>query len=969
MKKFVLMSVVFILVAMSGVFILRPSLLLPHKDPLYIGVAGPLREPDGQAMLRGIQLYLDRLNRQGGIHQRPITLLPFDDHNDSRSASHVAQEIVSGNKVLLVLGHYGSDASLAAGDMYRENGIPAITASAAADSVTFQNEWYFSVVPDNTFQATFSAHYLKHILKQTAVSVVASADYYGASFAAGFLKAAPKLGIDIRQKWEFDRESDYLERRLSRISTELRTARDPGAIVFATHAPEAVRILSSIQLPGTNYTILGPDSFATQFFLEELRKLPQERAQPGYYSNGIYATAPFMTELAGSRAQTFRKAFRHTYQQEPSWVAAGYYDAMHVAAEAIKRAEIQTHDDVWTRRRKIRETLTDLNHRDIAVEGITGLLYFNQEGKIEKPFAVGKYQQQHFLPAFSQYRLLSPEEIRQNASKGASERSAISIAGYPMAPFQIVYAGIDINHISGFQRAHSRYTADLYLWFRFQHEFDDRQITFMNALTPLTLPSPFLIEQNADSTTHVYQIKGEFASQFDFRAYPFDRQTLPIRLRHTTQPADVLLYTPDIVGMAPTALNTSDRTAIFPATSGWTVENMLYAQVPVSLPSKTSEQEQQFSLFAAEIQIRRQRVSMLVKPFVPVLVGLLLLWWMYFLPAERHGMQGLFVLTSLVITALGHQQVVTQFSSEDPLSIHYAFLIVYGLALLSGLFPLFPAFRLFLRLPKNEQPRPRARFAGRIIYPVLVVGLSLVYLLHVNGLSEGEQMPMNAATGIQQQASATVTAQSQLAELTAVVYRDTDENGEYQPEEEGIETVELRLDTGHVLTTENNGQAQFQQLAPCAYRLSLNESTLPEHVFLTTDASQSVTLTPGDRQTVYFGASHQPWKATPTPTPTPTPSPTPTPTPTPDLATLPTPTPTPEIIETCTFQINPQYALWQIAERFTESAEHVLQTIMRYNGLTEGQRSLWRWQLEYVKIPKYLLLERYKECHEQNDKD
>ncbi len=111
-------------------------------------------------MLQGAQLYLDSLKKAGGLAGQNIKLLPFDDNNDPRLAVNIAETIAADNRSLLVLGHYGSAASLAAGDIYRDSGIPAITASATDSTITYRNDWYFGLVPDTAFQAVFLANYL-----------------------------------------------------------------------------------------------------------------------------------------------------------------------------------------------------------------------------------------------------------------------------------------------------------------------------------------------------------------------------------------------------------------------------------------------------------------------------------------------------------------------------------------------------------------------------------------------------------------------------------------------------------------------------------------------------------------------------------------------------------------------------------------------------------------------------------------
>ncbi|RKZ91740.1 MAG: hypothetical protein DRR19_06345 [Candidatus Parabeggiatoa sp. nov. 1] len=61
-----------------------------------------------------IQLYLDKINQQGGIHGRPVELLIFDEQNQPALAREVALKIIKPNQALAVIGHYMSSTSIAA---------------------------------------------------------------------------------------------------------------------------------------------------------------------------------------------------------------------------------------------------------------------------------------------------------------------------------------------------------------------------------------------------------------------------------------------------------------------------------------------------------------------------------------------------------------------------------------------------------------------------------------------------------------------------------------------------------------------------------------------------------------------------------------------------------------------------------------------------------------------------------------
>jgi branched-chain amino acid transport system substrate-binding protein len=105
----------------------------------------------GKNMRQAVQLYLDSVNKAGGINGKKIILDVFDDQNDPFKAK--ALEIVEENRALAVIGHNYSSASLSGGEVYKKSGIPAITPTSTDVKITTENEWYFRTIFDNQSQS------------------------------------------------------------------------------------------------------------------------------------------------------------------------------------------------------------------------------------------------------------------------------------------------------------------------------------------------------------------------------------------------------------------------------------------------------------------------------------------------------------------------------------------------------------------------------------------------------------------------------------------------------------------------------------------------------------------------------------------------------------------------------------------------------------------------------------------------
>lgn len=741
MKKLGWIFGIVVFLGLGGAFAWRPlqTAWFDETRIIEIAVVGPLSGPgraNGEAMLQGVRLYLQQNNYREAFSGRTIQLQVVNDQDNAQVAAKRAAEITTENQALLVIGHSSSNTSLAASDIYQKAGIPAITASATDDAITRDSEWYFRTIPNNRFQGAFIAQYVKNILQQEATSIIADKDGFGSSLANSYEQTARDLGLRVNYRWEFDREQGDLEQRLKTIIIELRALKEPGVIFFATHESEAVKIITSVKFPGTSYLMIGPDTFATAGFRQEFEQYPQEQAQPGYYSDGVYAISPFIPNLAGGEARQFLQDFKAAYGQEPMWDAACYYDVMAVVVGAIQRAELDGQD-LRSDRKKVQEVLAGLINEEVGIPGVMGPIYFDQERNVQRPLAVGIYTNQILVPAPVQYHLLppaaEPAESSPSPETAPAAPDAIRIQNLKMTTTQIVSTGIDVNEISRFDLRKATFTADFYLWFRFRGELADAAVTFLNAVTPITLETPVFEKHTADHlTVRAYHVKADFKATLEFALYPFEQPVLPITFRHVNRQIASLRYVPDVVGLSRRAGSVADGKTTTTRALDWIVTKASNSEKTAALVENPADakrkQPPRYSQFTAANQMARQDLSFVAKNFLPILLLTVMLYLVYYLPVERLGVRSLIFTTILGLTLFYQLMLHLQFPGSGLMLIDVGFGVGHLLVVLAAGFSI--AGHAFAK----RQAR-RAVFlvnlAGRSLHPLIVAlacgGLILAY--------------------------------------------------------------------------------------------------------------------------------------------------------------------------------------------------------------------------------------------------
>jgi branched-chain amino acid transport system substrate-binding protein len=727
--------------------------IFSEKEAFYLAVSGPMSgksKANGEAMLEGIQLYLDKVNQQGGIDGKPVKLLIFDDKNKSALAKKNALEIVN-SKALAVIGHYTSSASLAAAPIYQEYGIPAITGTATADLITLDNDWYFRITFNNSDQGAFIANYVHKVLEYETANVIFDEDAYGATLAAKFVQTAKMIGLEVKHQWSFNTEEENsFKKAIKQINASLNSSTTTPILFVATHSSEGVKIVTKFKHGSKKIPIIGADAFSSSNFTKTLSLKPQERVRPGYFSDGIFTTSPFLIDIANERAQNFRHEFLKSYQKEPMMTSAMYYDAAMVAVDAIEKMQRQgTIENLKDKRQQMKNNLWQLSRLENAIEGVTGYLYFDKNGDAIQTIPMGIYKNGRAIVAFTQYQPLYNLRNIDNLLQEVLNNQIVRVNGKFMHKAQVVYTGLDFNEISGFDIKNFTFTADFYLWFRFQENFDDKNVEFVNIFDPKTKMDEPILERTSrldkGVTTRVYRLKTQFKGDFGFKDYPLDQQLLTIKLRHKQLTREKLIYVVDALGMN----NVAEKLGVLPATNnrlqqqkifqqqkkvfyvhGWQINKLSFFQDTQRTDSSlgipelfNSQQRIEYSQFNATIQIKRYLASFIIKNLLPTIFLIILGYLAFFIPISAFTTKLALGTNMIVATSLFHLKFSSELPTDEYLVlIEYFFYMVYLLAI----FIVALAVIAYVKKEKediddNHILMRRFNLFGRIFYPLFIL--------------------------------------------------------------------------------------------------------------------------------------------------------------------------------------------------------------------------------------------------------
>jgi len=509
-------------------------------------VSGPSRE-DGLSAVRAVRLIFEQVNRAGGVDGRPLELEIFDDANDPERAVAVARRIADQRDVVAVIGHNFSTCSIAAGAVYAERGLPAISTAATSVAVTRDNPWYFRTVFNDTDQGQLVVLYLVSVLGQQRFGIVHESSAYGAHLAEVMQAAAPEAGASVSRSWSFDPGAADLDERLAAIARAATGPGAPSALVLAMQPDAGVQLVKRLRDADYSGLLLVTDSLSSQAFVDGFKGFPEERLRPGFYTDGIYASTPFLFDAAGERAGNFMRDYVARHLRAPDWYSAFAADAALVIAEALRRAELSPGPKtIEADRAALREALAAISRLD-PVEGITGANWFDAVGDAQKPVPMGRFHKRETVSAFGQLRLLSALADPEDLDERYDPARVVTFGDRILYRTDVARVGARGKRIGVIDFDAGTFEFDFHLWFRQGDDTPVEDVVFTNAVEPVVLGPPVDEFQDGEERYRLYNARGTFRA--DTLDVPYGRHILALSLHHRERTRDDLVFAVDSVGM------------------------------------------------------------------------------------------------------------------------------------------------------------------------------------------------------------------------------------------------------------------------------------------------------------------------------------------------------------------------------------------------------------------------------------
>jgi len=303
-------------------------------DPIRIGsvlsVTGPaayLGDPE----LKTLQMYIETLNKEGGVLGRPLELVHYDDGSESGKANGFAKRLIENDKVDVIIGGTTTGATMAIAPLVERAEVPFISLAGAVVIIDPAKKWVFKTPHTDRMAAERVFDDMKKA-GLTKVALLSETSGFGQSGRKETQAVASKYGITLVADETYGPKDTDMTAQLTKIKG---TPGVQAVFVFGLGQGPAVVTKNFAQL-GIKLPLYQSHGVAS----DEYMKLAGPAAE------GVRLPSPALLiagKLAASDPQKkvvndYAKAYGERWKSDVSTFGGYAHDGLMLAVDAMKRA-------------------------------------------------------------------------------------------------------------------------------------------------------------------------------------------------------------------------------------------------------------------------------------------------------------------------------------------------------------------------------------------------------------------------------------------------------------------------------------------------------------------------------------------------------------------------------------------------------------------------------------------------------
>ncbi len=298
------------------------------KVGTFLSVTGPasfLGDPE----LKTLQMYIEAINKFGGIDGKKVELVHYDTGGKAKEAVKFAKRLIQKDKVDVIVGGSTSGTSIAVMPLVEKNKVPFISLAGSVKIINPVNKWVFKTPHTDRMAASkvFTDMQKRGIKK---IALISGSGGFGKSGRAQSLALAPEYGLTVVADESYGAKDTDMTTQLTKIRDT-----DAEAILNFGFGSGPAIVTRNIRQLGITLPLYQSHGVASKKFIE----------LAGDAAEGVRLPAAALLVANNLSDDDEQKKilidYKNRFEAEHGSVSTfgGHaYDGLYIALEAINRA-------------------------------------------------------------------------------------------------------------------------------------------------------------------------------------------------------------------------------------------------------------------------------------------------------------------------------------------------------------------------------------------------------------------------------------------------------------------------------------------------------------------------------------------------------------------------------------------------------------------------------------------------------
>jgi len=301
----------------------------PIKIGSVLSVTGPaafLGDPE----LKTLQMYVEDINKKGGVLGRPLELVHYDDGSDASKANGFTKRLIDDDKVDILVGGTTTGATMSAAPLVEKAGIPFISLAGAVVIVEPVKKWVFKTPHTDRMAAekVFEDMQKRNISK---VALLSETSGFGQSGKKETEGVAAKYGITLVASETYGPKDTDMSPQLTKIKN---TAGVQAVFIFGLGQGPAIATKNYKQL-SVNLPLYHAHGVASEEFIKLAGAAAEGVRLPA--SALLVADKLPANDPQKPVVMAYTKAYNDKWKSDVSTFGGHAYDALMLVTNAIKK--------------------------------------------------------------------------------------------------------------------------------------------------------------------------------------------------------------------------------------------------------------------------------------------------------------------------------------------------------------------------------------------------------------------------------------------------------------------------------------------------------------------------------------------------------------------------------------------------------------------------------------------------------